>query len=65
MIAADERISAIARSLKEAGATGTMDQLRAAVFTALLAGRDPESLLPEPAREPAGAMPDGRARWPR
>jgi len=51
MIAADERISAIARSLKEAGAAGTMDQLRAAVFTALLAGRDPESLLPGPARE--------------
>src|ERR1022692_711285 len=51
MIAADQRISAIARSLKEAGATGTMDQLRAAVFTALLAGRDPESLLPEPARK--------------
>ena len=51
MIAADERISAIARALREAGATGTMDQLRAAVFTALLVGRDPESLLPEPARE--------------
>src|ERR1022692_816339 len=31
MIAADERISAIGRSLKQAGAAGTMDQLRAAV----------------------------------
>jgi hypothetical protein len=51
MIAADERISAIARALSEAGASGTMDQLRAAVFTALLAGRDPESLLPQPAHE--------------
>ena len=67
MIAADERISAIARALKEAGATGTMDQLRAAVFAALLAGRDPESLLPEPAprtsagREvPAGGAAAGR-----
>ena len=60
LIAADERISAIARSLKEAGATGTMDQLRAAVFTALLAGRDPESLLPEPARE-ASPGSDGAA----
>ncbi len=56
LIAADERISAIARSLKEAGATGTMDQLRAAVFTALLAGRDPESLLPGPAREAGDAL---------
>jgi hypothetical protein len=56
LIAADERISAIARSLKEAGATGTMDQLRAAVFTALLAGRDPESLLPEPARAAGGTL---------
>ncbi len=61
MIAADERISAIARSLKEAGAAGTMDQLRAAVFTALLAGRDPESLLPAAAREasPGDDVPAG------
>ena len=58
LIAADERISAIARSLKEAGATGTMDQLRAEVFIALLAGRDPESLLPERSRE-------GERGWPR
>ena len=41
-IAADRRISAIARALQEAGATGTMDQLRAAAFVALLTGRDPE-----------------------
>ena len=65
MIAANERVSAIARALKEAGATGTMDQLRAAVFTALLAGRDPESLLPAPACEaspggdPPGSDPPG------
>lgn len=45
-IAADKRIAAIARALKDAGAPGTADQLRAAVFTALLAGRDPDSLLP-------------------
>ena len=43
-IAADRRIAAIAQALKDAGATGTMDQLRAAVFVALLTGRDPESL---------------------
>src|SRR5258706_3043016 len=35
-----------ARALKDAGAPGTLDQLRAAVFVALLAGRDPETLLP-------------------
>jgi hypothetical protein len=46
-IAADRRISAIARALKEAGATGTMDQLRAAVFVALLTGRDPEPVHDE------------------
>jgi hypothetical protein len=45
-IAADRRLTAIARALKEAGAPGTLDQLRAAVFAALLAGRDPEALLP-------------------
>jgi hypothetical protein len=52
-IAADRRIAAIARALKEAGAAGTMDQLRAAVFTALLTGQDPAAMIP-----PAG--PAGR-----
>src|SRR5262249_14944125 len=45
-IAADNRISAIAQSLKDAGAPGGLDELRAAVFTALLVGRDPASLFP-------------------
>ena len=65
-VAADKRITAIARALKDAGAPGTLDQLRAAVFVALLAGRDPETLLPTPGpghadsrsgpdRNPAGA----------
>jgi hypothetical protein len=45
-IAADRRIAAIAKALKEAGAPGTMDQLRAAVYVALLTGRDPETLRP-------------------
>jgi hypothetical protein len=63
VIAADKRISAVARALKDAGAPGTMDQLRAAVFAALLAGRDPGSLVPEvdtpasAASSPAGAVP--------
>ena len=45
-IAADRRIAAIANALKEAGAPGTMDQLRAAVYVALLTGREPETLRP-------------------
>ena len=56
VIAADERITAIARTLKAAGAPGTMDQLRAAVFTALLIGRDPAQLAPVPG---PGAPPAG------
>jgi len=47
-IAADRRITAIARALHAAGTPGTLDQLRAAVYTALLAGRDPDTLRPEP-----------------
>lgn len=55
-IAADQRITAIAQELKSAGATGTLDQLRAAVFTALLTGRALESLRPAQTRaaSPAG-----------
>ena len=56
-VAADKRITAIARALKDAGAPGTLDQLRAAVFVALLAGRDPETLLPTP----GPGHPDGRS----
>ena len=44
-ICADKRLTAIARALKDAGAGGNLDQLRAAVFVALLTGRDPETLL--------------------
>ncbi|HEX6934828.1 MAG TPA: HNH endonuclease signature motif containing protein [Streptosporangiaceae bacterium] len=46
--AADRRITAIAEALKDNGAAGTLDQLRAAVFTALLAGHHPDTLLPAP-----------------
>lgn len=46
VIIADKRITAIARALKDAGAPGGLDQLRAAVYTALLTGRDPQTLLP-------------------
>ena len=64
VIAADERISAIARALREGGAPGTMDQLRAAVFVALLAGRDPETLLPEQPPDSAGQPPDRAGQPP-
>jgi len=53
-IAADKRVTAIARALHDAGAPGTLDQLRAAVFAALLAGRDPASLVPETPADSAG-----------
>src|SRR6266702_4701034 len=53
-IAADRRITAIARALQTAGASGTLDQLRAAVFSALLAGRDLETLRPARAEGAAG-----------
>ena len=45
-ITADKRLTAIARALKNAGAPGNLDQLRAAVFISLLTGRDPQTLLP-------------------
>jgi hypothetical protein len=46
VIAADSRISALARWLQDRGAVGTLGQLRAAVYLALLAERRVESLLP-------------------
>jgi hypothetical protein len=62
-VAADRRITAIARALQQAGAAGTLDQLRAAVFAALLAGRDPESLAPAPApAAPSAGSANGQAR---
>jgi hypothetical protein len=45
-VAADARLTEIAHALKDAGVPGSIDQLRAAVFTALLTGRDPQSLIP-------------------
>ena len=60
-IAVDKRVSAIARALHEAGAPGTLDQLRAAVFVALLAGRDPASLIPEAHADSTSSGPGGLA----
>jgi hypothetical protein len=56
VLAADQRITAIAQALRDAGAAGGMDELRAAVLCALLTGRDPESLLPGRAGRGLGAM---------
>ena len=53
-LAADKRLTAIAQALRDAGTEGTLDQLRAAVFIALLAGRDPDELLPVPASSQPG-----------
>jgi hypothetical protein len=73
MAAADARLTAIARALQAAGAAGTLDQVRAAVFAALLTGRDPETLLPPedndrgtaaPRPVPARPRPAGPASTP-
>ena len=45
-ITADARLTAQARWLQARGATGTLDQLRCAVFAAVLNGRSITTLLP-------------------
>jgi hypothetical protein len=46
VVTANERLSALARWLKSCGVEGSIDQLRAAVFVALLNGRSLQSLVP-------------------
>jgi Domain of unknown function (DUF222) len=58
VIAADKHLDAAARWLQRHGAPGTLDQLRAGVFLARLAGQPLESLLPA---SPGLAVPDGPA----
>jgi hypothetical protein len=48
VLAADERIDALARQLKTAGAPGSLDQLRARAYTALLLGRPMPAALSGP-----------------
>jgi hypothetical protein len=55
VLAADARLTALAKWLQERGAVGTISQLRAAVYTALLSGRPVESLLPAEARDDASS----------
>ena len=52
VIHASVRLTAFARWLRKHGATGTMDQLRAAVYIALLTGRTVQSLLPQDPDDP-------------
>ena len=58
VIAADKHLEAAARWLKQHGGPGTLDQLRAQVFLARLAGQPLESLLPA---DPGTARPDAPA----
>jgi hypothetical protein len=60
VLAADKRIAAFARELKANGAEGTMDQLRAKVYTALLMGQSPDSLLASLAVPESSAGEAGR-----
>jgi hypothetical protein len=47
VLAADKHVDSLARGLKEAGADGTLDQLRARVYLALLLGRPVGLLSPD------------------
>ena len=60
VLAADRNIDDHARQLKKAGAPGTLDQLRARVFLALLASRPLYTLLPGYHDHPAGRPRRGR-----
>jgi hypothetical protein len=58
VLAADKHISSLARRLQAAGAEGNLDQLRARVYTSLLAGCSPDAILSHLA--PAAGSPDSR-----
>src|SRR5713226_8932455 len=58
-LAADRELAAAARKLKRAGAEGTLDQLRAAVFLARLAGQPDHALLPVPGGSGSAGAPCG------
>ncbi len=55
VLAADARLTALAKWLQRRGAAGTVSQLRAAVYLALLAGRPVTTLLDNPAAIAAAA----------
>ena len=64
VLAADQHLSALARSLKVAGLAGTAGQLRARVFLALLSGQPVNSLLPPGEEAPPAAPEDPRGLAP-
>ncbi len=51
-LAADKHLTALARDLQAAGVQGTLDQLRARVYTSLLRGHPMHTLYPKPAGPP-------------
>ncbi len=61
VITADKRIDSLARWLKRHGALGTLAQLRARVYTALLHGQPLEALLPGGESAGAGQAGAGQA----
>ena len=65
VLAADARLTALARWLQARGAAGTISQLRAAVYTALLNGRPIDSLLPGPDASEAADTAGPRRQRPR
>jgi hypothetical protein len=62
VLAADKNLSALARQLKRAGAPGTLDQLRAQVYLALLTGSPVSSLVPANPGTASGMSPGGSPR---
>src|SRR5580700_4051469 len=54
-VLADRHVSALATALKRAGRPGSMDQVRAEVYLALLSGQSPADLLPSPGMTDAGS----------
>ncbi len=74
VIAIDKQLTSIAEWLQSRGAVGTISQLRAAAYTALLAGRELATLLPPATPSPdSGSAATGSAAtgsaasagWPR
>ena len=62
VLAADKNLSALARQLKRAGAPGTLDQLRAQVYVALLTGTSVGSLIPTEPGTASGTSADATSR---
>jgi hypothetical protein len=67
VIAADQRLTEIARKLRLAGVPGSLEELRAVVFCALLTGRDLDTLLAGTEGGDGGAAANGEdppaTRW--